>query len=201
MIDSYYVNILNEGMIPWLNKKGPIYGIRLTPGIFNLLNTDPRVMMEKTTPEAVAKILKKIEEEKAAKAAAELEAKKAEEAAKEEVVAPVVEEKVEDTHVCPVVELTKKVENSSEDDEIDSILESTNFESKLGVETDIVNAPDVVLEKKINVVKAYTKEELSEMTKAQMKSILKERGYTEGPYAGKYHDTLSDLIKKVLETQ
>ena len=39
------------------------------------------------------------------------------------------------------------------------------------------------------------------MTKRQMKEVLRERGYLEGPNAGKYHDTVDMLIEKIFRTQ
>ena len=47
----------------------------------------------------------------------------------------------------------------------------------------------------------YTVEQLTGMTKAQMKQILLDRGHENDEFTGRYHDTVEILIEKVLKTQ
>lgn len=169
------VNIYNEGLIPWINKEGPIYGMELTPGLYGLLFSDSRISIEITTREKAIKLAKEA-----------IEKKKNEEAERL---------KVQDT-----VKITKNIQTQKtadktedEDAEIEKILNSTAEEKSVFEEATVKP-----VEQKI---KKYSQKELSEMTKAQMKAILVERGYTSGPFAGKYHDTLADLIEKVKKTQ
>lgn len=185
-MDSYYVNIYNEGMIPWLNQPGPIFGLEVNRGIYELLRIDPRIIMNLTTlanaKEEKERYLAKI----AAQKQAVEDAKKEQE--KMSVHDEVVIQKVEEP-VTPVVETTPLTE---EDAAIDAALEGDNAKETAFT----ASAPST--KKK---VKKYTKAQLEGMTKAEMKAILADRGYTSGPYAGKYHDTVADLIEKVLKTQ
>lgn len=41
-----YVNIYNEGIIPWLNRKGPIYNVYIGDSVYRLLSRDSRVNIE-----------------------------------------------------------------------------------------------------------------------------------------------------------
>lgn len=183
-----YVNILNEGRIPWLRKDGPLFGYKVGPGTYEILRRDPRVELVRIYHPSEAEAAK----------AKYLESKKEKETIILTEVPPMVEGKVvplvdEYTPTETVTILTEPVEETSEDLEIDSILESVVEEPKFKVN---------INNKETEKVKSYTEEELNVMTKAQMKAILRdERGYTEGPYAGKYHDTLEMLKRKVLSTQ
>ena len=179
------VNILNVGRIPWLHVDGPIFGYLITDGLLSLISKDPAVIVQLTTPD----------EAKKAKAEYEASLKKKEEIADQFSMADNFEIKTEKiaSEEHPTIE--KKVEKTSEDDEIDNILGDMNINSSDdGFFSDAkpVEKPEV---------ERYTKEQLLAMTKRQMKTILRERGYTEGPNAGKYHDTVEMLIEKVLRTQ
>jgi len=94
-------------------------------------------------------------------------------------------------------EIKKELANSEEKDEEDV------FAIKLK-ENEIKNTiPDNIEldEEEDPKTTKYSEEQLSEMTKAYMKKILKERGFKSGPNSGKYHDTVKILIEKILRTQ
>jgi hypothetical protein len=40
------VNILNKGVIPWLNIQGPILDVTVSDNIFKLLKGDKRIILE-----------------------------------------------------------------------------------------------------------------------------------------------------------
>ena len=48
MRDFFYVNILNEGMIPWIMERGPLFAYYTSAGVYSLLARDPRVEIEIT---------------------------------------------------------------------------------------------------------------------------------------------------------
>ena len=182
------VNIFNKGMIPWIKREGPIYGLEVSNGLLSLLSADPRIDMKLTTREEAIRLATAAKEERLA-----AERKAAEEKEKAEqlkVQDEVKIQKVETPAEGPVVETEVSTDNA--DDEIDSILEQESTAETSAFEQSSESG---------DKIKKYTEEELSQMTKAQMKAILIERGYTSGPYAGKYHDTLADLVQKVLKTQ
>lgn len=200
MMMNIYVNILNEGMIPWIKKEGPLFGYPLSCGVYDILKRDPRVKMKIIHSKHEADVAR--EEYLASK-----EEKKP--IILNEVIPtePVVEEvKVVEVNDSKTVEAVISEEPitlfdtlevaeviTNDDLEIDKILDETPV-----VETAYsVNLNNKETEK----IKSYTDEELSEMTKAQMKEILKSRGYTSGPYSGKYHDTVEELKEKVKRTQ
>lgn len=205
-MESYLVNILNENMIPWINKKGPLIGIRLTPGIYSLLKKDPRVFMERTTPEAVQKYMDEKRKEELKNTAIEEKLVVVDNEEKISIESEVI---VDDNSVEEVTVENEKLEaeelNEEEiDNEIDSILENVDFESQIEKAINLTDADDAIETNdvsEVQVIKEYSDDELSTLTKAQMKKILAERGYTSGPYAGKYHDTVEDLIRKVKSTQ
>lgn len=80
--------------------------------------------------------------------------------------------------------LVKPVVKDGLDSEIDNIL---------------TKQPETIEQK--TEMKKYTTEELTKLTKKEMKQILRSRGYTSGPNAGKYHDNVKDLVEKILRTQ
>lgn len=121
-----------------------------------------------------------------------------------------------------MVEDMKKEQEISEEskNEIEEELSEVGFvspeasndisESELDAEIEAASADydadndfivDYSEEKTNTEIVRYTKKKLEGMTKAQMKQILRDRGYTEGENAPKYHDTLQILIKKILKTQ
>ena len=50
MYDYTYVNILNEGNIPLLNEKGPLFGYHIAAGVLEFLYRFPNLQIEETTP-------------------------------------------------------------------------------------------------------------------------------------------------------
>ena len=179
MSDYCYINILNEGNIPWLREKGPLFGYKISAGMLNIIRRDSRINFVVLTSR-----------EEGEKAKKEYYAKKE--------MKKLLEEK-------PVVNnIPVKDEDVNEDDndsEIDKVLEEVGEMPEkpevVFVQPVVANKTDVLNSE----IRKYTEEELLEMTKAQMKIILRERGHTSGPYSGKYHDTVEILIRKVLATQ
>lgn len=174
------VNILTAGRIPWIRINGPVFGYLISDGAARLLAADPSVMIEETTLEG-ARI------------------------AKERYYGIATEQKptsgetinVTDDFSISVAPIEKSEEEpkSSEDSEIDAIIDKLN----LGSQTE-----DIFQTQKAAAptdIKKYTREDLVTKTRRELKAILRERGYIEGPNAGKYHDTLVQLIEKVLRTQ
>lgn len=197
------VNIYNNGLIPWINVMGPKYGLELSDGAYNLLAADPRVIMEKTTRSEVAEKLRKLKAEEEAKNKPEDKINVHDEVKIEVVSVP--ETKVEE----PVIETEETPEEytNENDDELDILIDSiaatpaetSVFEKAVNKKIEEITSHKSA-EERIDI-KKYTEAELSEMTKSKMKAILQARGYIEGPYAPKYHDTLADLSRKILKTQ
>lgn len=198
MSDYVYVNILNEGSIPWIRERGPIFAYHMPTSVYQLLSRDPRMKMELTDfstleskKQAYLNSKKKIEEVKAAVV---------EEPKKEEKYIEEIKEVVE----ADIPEITEKVKNevldieqpiNDVDDELDAILDElpdtkSNINSVINDENE--NKEEFVV---------YSARQLNKMTKGELKKILLDRGYTKGPYAPKYHDHVEDLIKKVKNTQ
>lgn len=50
-----YVNILNNGFIPYLEINGPVYGYKIDAGMFHLLSRVEGVVIELTNEELTAK--------------------------------------------------------------------------------------------------------------------------------------------------
>lgn len=190
-MDYKYVNIYNEGIIPWLNKKGPIFGLKIAPGVYSLLSKDPRISMRVTNQYEAESERKKYEER-----FIQPEVKNPQDTKKDTIkLASIEETKINDIKE-EIPSLTETV-ISDDDDELDKI-DTDNIDTSF--------SNNIVLEKiedsleNENATK-YTKKKLEVMTKAELKAILRERGYLEGPNAGKYHDTHDKLIEKVLRTQ
>lgn len=189
MTDYFHVNILNEGMIPWLFERGPLFGYYIPAGVYDLLKRDPRVTIEITT--------KELELQRRA----EYAAKKNPQPKKE---SPVESVKVEDKVQIEV--FNKPVENDEFDDEIDAILNNTpEIESVMKVDMNKIKDP--VLDADGFVI--YTEEEISKMTKKDLKAILETRGHaagqrfvkTDDPFSPMYHDSVDDLREKVRKSQ
>jgi len=177
MADFVFINVLNEGMIPFINEKGPVFGKYLGLGVVDMMKRDPRLIIQFTNP--VDAVRQKQEYE--FKKIKEREAAKEKEAARNvvEVKQSVVE-----------IPFKEKVVKTAEDDEIDRILKENKFTpGKVKIPND---------EKKMHM---YRITSLKDMTKAELKAILHERGYYKGEYAPKYHDTIEMLIEKVKKTQ
>lgn len=190
MPDFLYINILTEGMIPWIQEVGPKFGYYTSFGMYDLLARDPRVTVEIATAENIAKrkveYLEKVKARVAPKNISKSEMK--ESLSINDSVVVTVEEKPE-----TITEENSNEEEIEEHDELDEILDgiSTNLE----MQTIIPQAEE------LKEFKIYKNKDLNGMTKKQLKQILLDRGYTKGPYAPKYHDHVEDLVEKVKKTQ
>lgn len=185
MLDFIYVNILNEGPLPWIRKNGPLFGYKIGYGMYQIISKDPRIKIE------IVNSVKEIED---ARKKYLDEKKKAEE--KEIEKQPIILH--DSVEVSDIIE--KESVELNDDSDIDA-----QMDLLLEVMGETPAEPTTfILTEKISTkedIKKYTDEELDIMTRAEMKNILKERGYTTGPYAGKYHDTVETLKRKVLSTQ
>lgn len=212
------VNIYNEGMIPWLFLEGPIFGYVASPGLLAILQKDPRLKFEFTTPEGAEEAKRQYLASKVKTPVVGEKFKITDDlvitpVAKEEEDNTIVEESIsneviEEAVVADIPEdigtieerefatdaILPEMEYDELDAAIDGMLEDVPMISEIPVhleDTTEEAAP----------VKKYKKAKLVGMTKAELKAILRERGYVQGPYAGKYHDTHSMLVDKVLKTQ
>jgi len=193
MASSYYVNILNEGVIPWIRQTGPLFGYTLTEGVLSILKKDPRINIELTTPEdAKAKYLEYITKKKA-EAQKKIDAVKMAEKIDLKDSLEIKVEKKPDEPVVPT-EVTKPVEPDPIDKAIDNVIAESDSKSVFEKES-LTKKPSAPANKK------YSDEELSKLTKDQMAKILRDRGYVEGQYHPRYHDNRPDLIKKIKITQ
>lgn len=198
MADYYYVNIYNEGPLPWLNQNGPLFLYRLPTGILEIMLKDKRLKIE---------ILKTPTQGQEGK---ERYLREKEERSKKIIInevppineeTPVITEPsiMETKTLDFVVAINENdVEEDPVDSEIDNALEDDDFDFET-TNTSAVLTQDMIEEAKAN--KIYSDDELSTMTKSQMKKILSARGYKQGPYAGKYHDTVEMLKNKIRKTQ
>lgn len=222
MIDFIYVNILNEGTIPWLRVKGPVFGYKIGYGMYQIIKRDPRLKIEIVTcSDDIESAKKKYYDSKKESELIILhdDARVTTEPKKETVM---LKEVVKDSVIIDdEVEITSKpseiitdtvVINSinSYDDEVSSDVDELEIEKEIDRVLDENPVTPEVYDESVETVedpvmiegvRKYSEDELSTMTKAQMKAVLRERGYTEGPYSGKYHDTVEILKRKVLETQ
>lgn len=203
-MDFLYVNILNEGSLPYLREKGPIFGYRMARGVYDILRRDPRLKIEVTTF-ADAEIKKK----------AYMDSKKPKLTdtfnVKEDINATVISVETETTKAEVVEPKSVDIVDNAEaavDNEIDKILnESPKFESSIVVnlkdDLDVVSDNEKESEEDIVISgdKVYSNIELKTLTKAQLRLILRERGYNTGVYAPKYQDNLEQLRAKVKKTQ
>lgn len=221
------VNIYNKGIIPWMNIRGPVYKIQIGDHVYQLLARDPRVDIElysealaRKEREAAAKIadvmagkdvtpIETIPDEPTR--VVEETAVPAQPEAPKITVGPLpdpadfppVEEIPEDAPpVFEIIETAKSVEVQEVIEDTDAAIEAVldeyeNIEVD-SFEVDMSNLPEKEVD---DGVKKYTRVDLEGMTKAQMKQILIERGYTDGEFAPRYHDSVGKLIGKVLSTQ
>lgn len=107
---------------------------------------------------------------------------------------PLVEDFLDEPEETDLPENVELVEDTNPEDEIDAAIEAmefsdeeTNFEVK-------IPADEVKMKK-------YTSRSLDGKTKAEMKEILKSRGFNDGPFCPRYHDTVEKLKKKILDSQ
>lgn len=192
MVDFIYVNILNEGPLPWIRKSGPLFGYKIGYGMYQIIRKDPRLKIEVVTSVAEIEAARK----------KYLNEKKAQEEASKPII---LHDSVEVNDNVSVNVKTEPLEEIVTPEAVESLEE--DIDSQMDLVLDLLGeTPEesnfIPSEKiKTNVVKSYTEEELSMMTKADLKNILKERGYTSGPFSGKYHDTIEVLRRKVISTQ
>ena len=192
MVDFIYVNILNEGPLPWIRKSGPLFGYKIGYGMYQIIRKDPRLKIEVVTSVAEIEAARK----------KYLNEKKAQEEASKPII---LHDSVEVNDNVSVNVKTEPLEEIVTPDAVESLEE--DIDSQMDLVLDFLGVtPEesnfIPSEKiKTNVVKSYTEEELSMMTKADLKNILKERGYTSGPFSGKYHDTIEVLRRKVISAQ
>ena len=197
MVDFIYVNILNEGPLPWIRKSGPLFGYKIGYGMYQIIKKDPRLKIE---------IVNSVAEIEAARKKYLEEKKEKEESSKPIILHDSVESPEDKITVTPKVITEVATPDTVKSDEIVENVEE-DIDSQMDLVLDLLGeTPEessfIPSEKiKTNVVKSYTEEELSMMTKADLKNILKERGYTSGPFSGKYHDTIEVLRRKVISTQ
>lgn len=193
MRDFFYVNILNEGIIPWIFEKGPIFGRYTAAGIYELLARDPRVKIEITTRELAERRREEYLKEKKEKENSVKEPEVVKEEKKEEIV--------EET-----IEIIKNVEPDEDDLLIDDILSDDEGEM-ISIDVDLSDTPPVL---DADGMVIYSDEELSKMTKKQLKAILESRGhfgftgkhFEKGdPLGAMYHDSVETLREKVRKTQ
>lgn len=205
-MDYIYVNILNEGRIPWVGKNGPLFGYKLSKALLPLIQRDSRVILQIVrSEEDIEKAKREYEARKQPKSEKIIlnetpKSRMSDTATPEdEVIIQVVkaiEEPssgiIETPEEAMILEAAAEVLDDEELDKIlDSVCEKTTFADPVIADKTDPEEP----------FKFYTDKELSTMTKAQMKKVLRGRGYLEGPYAGKYHDTVEMLKDKVRKTQ
>lgn len=205
-MDFVYVNILNKGVIPYIREKGPIFGYRMPRGVYSILSRDPRIIMRVTTLADAEKereaYYKRLQSQNSN---ALSETVKTEEKVTVNVIN--LNNNIPEKELSPVVtanEINEIIEEDLKnnpiniDDEIDNIL-SEAPEQESAMKVSFKNDPDYVSAD--SNIKVYTTEEILSMTKAELKEVLKSRGYTRGMYAPKYQDTLEKLRVKVKRTQ
>ena len=179
------VNILNENvMIPYLDIKGPIFGIDLAPGLAGAIAERRWVKIETTTyQDAMNKKKEYLYRLQKQKANDDNRDKK--DTVISKIAEPITSEiKEEIPKIGDVFE--KKVYLSNDDIDIDNILENTIEEN------------NVLPKKKIRHYRMTT---LEKMKKKELTQILIDRGIATGKYAPKYYDTCEKLIGKIVATQ
>jgi len=216
------VNIHTKGNIPWINKIGPLYGWELSPALFRLLSQDRRVEIYLVEDDPKKPLVKKVVEVKVEpeEDLFYVEPEKIKEETKEELPSVekqwIPEEKVNEALAEPIkpveVIVAEKEEFklpnfleetiATEDDKIDEAIAAA-LEELPEIDDDELEFDEYKEDEIINYESSriYTSEELANMTKADMKEILKERGHINDEYTGRYHDNVDVLIRKVLETQ
>lgn len=205
MEDFVVVNIYNEEYIPWLRRKGPIFGEVLGYGIYEILSRDRNLIMELTTRNAalqkkkeyIERKFKKIREMEQQKNIIKNEENTNDSLKIQDKIEIAVIEKKEEEKVQEQPKFLESpvVEKTDEDNEIDAILD-TAPEKESAIKVDLTEE-----NKGTKEFKTYTNKQLKEMTKKDLKEILLDRGYSKGPYSPKYHDNIDTLILKVKRTQ
>jgi len=205
------VNIHNTGRIPWLNIQGPRYNVSISPSIYRMLSEDPRVVIYPVDNDPIARA--KIKEANDAKIAADAVKVEdsvvtaaevtIEEEVVEEITEPdiIIEEGTEEEYVPmdtyddqPIMQI---LEPDQDDLAIDKALEDLPEEDEDDFYTETETATET------SGILAYSKDELLQLTKEQLKVILnKDRGFEPGTeFYGRYHDNHDVLVTKVLNSQ
>jgi hypothetical protein len=181
MADYVYVNIHNKDIIPFLRRRGPVYGMGMSVQLYNRLREIPGVEIYTIQQDEERKIAAQIKK------------------VTEEVIAPKPQTTVRlEPKVVPVVQtvITK--------DETDLLIDAKLNQLPEDREDDIVlNETDFAEIAEKASIKKYEPSVLKEKTKAQLKQILNvERGFEPGhKYYGGYHDNHDVLMKYVLDSQ
>jgi hypothetical protein len=188
------VNVYSKGRIPWLNIVGPRIwdpsgktgGLEVSPTIYRLLKQDPNVeiYLLEEDPRLVKQV-KKVVEVVEAKVEVQIEIQEVEEKVEE-----AVKEKIEYESIDEIIE-----------QRLNELPDEPEFEPTPLTDEDVADEPTEETRVNHNDDIAYTVEQLSSMTKAQMKQILLDRGHENDQFTGRYHDTVEILIEKVLKTQ
>lgn len=197
------VNIHNEGKIPWLNIQGPRYNISISSPIYGMLRNDPRVIMYPAEDDPIMR--DKLAEKERLAAIEEKVVVVDKVVVEEEIVLPKEEEVVEEVPTeieeeFPQVQIIKDFKTTDDDLLIDEALNALpeEDEEEFGDE----EFDDLPFENEI-VKEVYTNEELLELTKENLKTILNDdRGHQPGTeFYGRYHDNHGVLVQKVLDSQ
>jgi len=178
MAGYVYVNIHNKEIIPFLRRRGPIYGMGMGIPLYNRLKEIPGIEIYT------------VEEDEQRKLAAQIK--------------PTVQKEtaIATTKTEPKVVTVIKTEVVK--DETDLLIDAKLQELPEDKENDIVlNEEDFVEIAEKAAIKKYELSVLKEKTKAQLKHILNvERGFEPGhKYYGGYHDTHESLVKYILDSQ
>jgi hypothetical protein len=177
MADYVHVNIHNKDIIPFLRRRGPIYGMGMSVQLYNRLREIPGVEIYTVQQDEERKIADQIKK---------------------------VTSNVSDENIWLKPQATPTVQTVVAKDETDLLIDAKLNQLPEDKEDDIVlNETDFVEIAEKGSIKKYELSVLNEKTKAQLKNILNvERGFEPGhKYYGGYHDTREALLKYVLDSQ
>lgn len=226
--DLVRVNVYNKGRLPGTNVYGPLYATTVPRELFERLISNENIRVDELDFFNFKKVVKrynvtesekKSQEEKEKNERLERIKKAKEEADAAKALEAEVSERIEDEKPVVSSEAASGPENlvmarenletrfsvevnqpvSQEEAEMDKQIEALgDYDASDDIPFDMKKVQEDL---KATEVVRYTKKKLEGMTKAQMKQILINRGYTEGEFAPKYHDTLDKLKAKILKTQ
>lgn len=188
MLIRIYIPTKTEERIPYLNRPGPVGPIAVGTMLYNNLRRVPGIEVY-----TELEWLQKLEQERRQSQLAKQTKDAASAAPVSEEVDYREEVVIKEIATEPEVnETLKPVEK--EIDDIDAAIDA-QIESLPVDEVPITTGPDLI--------KKYTKKELTLMTKKEMKHILNvERGFEPGhKWYGGYHDRHAELITFILESQ
>lgn len=172
------ITVYNTEKLRWFDKPGPFFGILVSDGLYSVMRFDSDVRMKRTTPQEA----KKDEQEYYNS----LNKAKDANANTTDLFIPSDSIEIMQTMPSSKAAIVDKPVHDELDTLIDNMLEENEGKPQ------ILSKPEIT---------KYTEQELSKLTKKQMKQILRDRGYLDGPNAGRYHDTAKILIEKILRTQ